>query len=178
MNGKLTMGSLFDGSGGFPLSALIAGIRPVWASEIEPFPIRVTTKRLPMIKHLGSITDINGGEIEPVDIITMGSPCQDLSIAGKREGLIEGKRSSLFFEALRVIREMREKTNGEKPRYVIWENVTGALNSSKGEDFRAVIEGIARIKYPEVSIPRSEKWTGSGLILEDEIGRASCRERV
>ena len=149
-----------------------AGIRPVWASEIEPFPIRVTTKRLPMIKHLGSITDINGGEIEPVDIITMGSPCQDLSIAGKREGLIEGKRSSLFFEALRVIREMREKTNGEKPRYVIWENVTGALNSSKGEDFRAVIEGIARIKYPEVSIPRSEKWTGSGLILEDDFSLA------
>lgn len=169
MNDKLTLGSLFDGSGGFPLSALIAGIEPIWASEIEPFPIRVTTKRLPNMKHLGSITEIDGGEIEPVGIISMGLPCQDLSIAGKREGLIEGKRSSLFFEALRIIREMREKTNGEKPRYIVWENVTGALNSSKGEDFRAVIEGIARIKSPEVSIPFSEKWTGSGLIVEDDF---------
>lgn len=172
MNEKLTLGSLFDGSGGFPLSALIAGITPLWASEIEPFPIRVTTKRLPKMKHLGSITEINGGEIEPVDIISMGSPCQDLSIAGKREGLIEGKRSSLFFEALRIIKEMREKTNGEKPRYIIWENVTGALNSSKGEDFRAVIEGIARIKYHEVSIPIAEKWTGGGLIMEDDFSLA------
>ena len=172
MEERLTMGSLFDGSGGFPLSALIAGIEPKWASEIEPFPIRVTTKRFPTMRHLGSINEINGGEIEPVDIITMGSPCQDVSIAGKREGLVEGKRSSLFFEALRIIREMREKTNGEKPRYIVWENVTGALNSSKGKDFRAVIEGIARIKYPEVSIPECEKWTGSGLIMENDFSLA------
>lgn len=113
------------------MASLISGIKPIWASEIEPFPIRVTTRRLPMVRHIGSITDISGYDIEPVDIITMGSPCQDLSIAGKREGLIEGKRSSLFFEAMRIIREMRESTNGEKPRYIIWENVTGALSSGK-----------------------------------------------
>ena len=172
MEERLTMGSLFDGSGGFPLSALIAGIEPIWASEIEPFPIRVTTKRFPTMRHLGSITEIDGGEIEAVDVISMGSPCQDLSIAGKREGLVEGKRSSLFFEALRIIHQMREKTNGEKPRYIVWENVTGALNSSKGKDFRAVIEGITRIKYPEVSIPECEKWTGSGLIMKNDFSLA------
>ena len=172
MEERLTMGSLFDGSGGFPLSALIAGIEPIWASEIEPFPIRVTTKRFPTMRHLGSITEIDGGEIEAVDVISMGSPCQDLSIAGKREGLVEGKRSSLFFEALRIIHQMKEKTNGEKPRYIVWENVTGALNSSKGKDFRAVIEGITRIKYPEVSIPECEKWTGSGLIMKNDFSLA------
>ena len=172
MEERLTMGSLFDGSGGFPLSALIAGIEPIWASEIEPFPIQVTTKRFPTMRHLGSITEIDGGEIEAVDVISMSSPCQDLSIAGKREGLVEGKRSSLFFEALRIIHQMREKKNGEKPRYIVWENVTGALNSSKGKDFRAVIEGITRIKYPEVSIPECEKWTGSGLIMENDFSLA------
>ena len=103
MKERLTMGSLFDGSGGFPLSALIAGIEPIWASEIEPFPIRVTTKRFPTMRHLGSITEIDGGEIEPVDVISMGSPCQDLSIAGKREGLVEGKRSSLFLDRKSVV---------------------------------------------------------------------------
>ena len=76
-NKTLTLGSLFDGSGGFPLGGLLAGVTPVWASEIEPFPIRVTTKRLPFIKHYGDITAMDGGKIEPVDIITFGSPCQD-----------------------------------------------------------------------------------------------------
>ena len=83
----LTLGSLFDGSGGFPLGGLLSGITPVWASEIEPFPIRVTTKRLPQMKHYGDVSLMDGGEVEPVDIITFGSPCQDMSIAGKREGL-------------------------------------------------------------------------------------------
>ena len=77
MNKPLTLGSLFDGSGGFPLGGLLAGITPVWASEIEPFPIRVTTKRLPFMKHYWNISAMDGGEIEPVDIITFGSPCQD-----------------------------------------------------------------------------------------------------
>lgn len=112
---SLTLGSLFDGSGGFPLGGLMCGIKPIWASEIEPFAIRVTTKRLPFIKHLGDINTIDGSKIEPVDIITFGSPCQDVSIAGKREGL-DGKRSSLFYEAIRVIKEMRRKTNGKCPR--------------------------------------------------------------
>ena len=83
---NLTLGSLFDGSGGFPLGGLISGITPVWASEIEPFPIRVTTKRLPFMKHYGDISQLDGGKIEPVDIITFGSPCTDMSVAGRRAG--------------------------------------------------------------------------------------------
>ena len=105
---NLTLGSLFDGSGGFPLGGLISGITPVWASEIEPFPIRVTTKRQPQVKNYGDISKMNGADLEPVDIITFGSPCQDMSIAGKRDGL-SGSRSSLFYEAVRIIKEMRCK---------------------------------------------------------------------
>ena len=90
---NLTLGSLFDGSGGFPLGGLISGITPVWASEIEPFPIRVTTKRLPFMKHYGDISQMDGGKIEPVDIITFGSPCQDMSVAGKRSGVYEANSS-------------------------------------------------------------------------------------
>ena len=109
---KLTLGSLFDGSGTFPLGGLMAGIQPVWSSDIEPFPIRVTTKRLPFVKHYGDIHDMDGGKIEPVDIITFGSPCQDCSLAGLRAG-IHGKRSSLFFEAIRVIKEIQISEAGK-----------------------------------------------------------------
>ena len=119
---SLTLGSLFDGSGGFPLGGLIFGITPVWASEIEPFPIRVTTKRFPFMKHYGDISQMDGGKIEPVDIICFGSPCTDMSIAGRRAGL-EGKQSVLFYEAIRIIKEMRCATNGKYPRWICWENV-------------------------------------------------------
>lgn len=95
MNRKLTLGSLFDGSGGFPLGGLICSVTPLWASEIEPFPVRVTTKRIPEMKHFGDVSKLSGAELPPVDIITFGSPCQDMSIAGKREGLC-GTRSNLF----------------------------------------------------------------------------------
>ena len=125
----LTLGSLFDGSGGFPLGGLLAGITPVWASEIEPFPIRVTTKRLPFMKHYGNISAMDGGRIEPVDIITFGSPCQDMSVAGRRDGL-DGARSSLFYEAVRIIKEMRCATDGKYPRWICWENVPGAFSSN------------------------------------------------
>lgn len=91
----LTLGSLFDGSGGFPLGGILAGIKPLWSSEIEPFPIRVTEKRLPYVKHYGDIRKLSGAELPPVDIITFGSPCQDMSIAGRRSGLC-GSRSGLF----------------------------------------------------------------------------------
>ena len=123
---RLKLGSLFDGSGGFPLGGLLAGITPVWASEIEPFPIRVTTKRLPGMRHLGDVSSINGADIEPVDIITFGSPCTDMSIAGKRAGL-EGAQSSLFYQAIRIIKEMRCATNGRYPRWICWENVPYVL---------------------------------------------------
>ena len=162
---NLTLGSLFDGSGGFPLAGMMAGITPVWASEIEPFPIRVTTKRIPQMKHYGDISKMNGAEIEPVDIITFGSPCQNLSLAGKREGLT-GEKSSMFFEAIRVIKEMRCATNGKYPRWIAWENVPGALSSSKGQDFRTVLEEICKIKDETVSVPMPEKkWTGAGEIM-------------
>ena len=162
----LTLGSLFDGIGGFPLAGICAGIRPVWASEIEPFPIRVTEKRLPEMKHYGDIHGLHGAKLEPVDMITFGSPCQDVSIAGKREGL-SGGRSGLFFEAIRVIREMREATNGEYPKWAVWENVPGALSSHNGEDFRQVLESLIRVQEPEVDVPlpADGKWLPAGEIM-------------
>ena len=171
MNKELRLGSLFDGSGGFPLAAIFCGIKPMWASEVEPFPIRVTQKNLPQVKHLGDIKDIDGSEIEPVDIISFGSPCQDLSIAGKRAGL-EGKKSNLFYEAIRVIKEMRCKSNGKYPRYLLWENVPGAFSSNKGEDFRCVLEEITRIKDSTVKLTRPKKWEKAGEILGDNFSLA------
>ena len=171
MNKELRLGSLFDGSGGFPLAAIICGIKPIWASEVEPFPIRVTQKKLPQVKHLGDIKDIDGSGIEPVDIISFGSPCQDLSIAGKRAGL-EGKKSNLFYEAIRVIKEMRCKSNGKYPRYLLWENVPGAFSSNKGEDFRCVLEEITRIKDSTVKLTRPKKWEKAGEILGDNFSLA------
>ena len=165
----LTLGSLFDGSGGFPLAGILAGVEPVWASEIEPFAIRVTTKRLPKMRHYGDVSGISGADLEPVDIITFGSPCQDLSIAGKRSGL-DGSRSGLFFEAVRIVKEMREKTHGEKPRFIVWENVPGAFSSNKGEDFKAVLEEVIRIKEPEAPpLPPPEKgrWPYADCYLGD-----------
>lgn len=161
----LTLGSLFDGSGGFPLAAKLAGIRPVWASEIEPFPIRVTTKRIPEMIHVGSITEIHGDELPPVDIITFGSPCQNLSMAGNRDGL-NGQKSSLFFEAIRIIKEMREKTNGKHPRFILWENVAGAFSSNNGKDFREVLQQIFNITEDNnTAIPQSETWNNAGAVL-------------
>lgn len=152
----LTLGSLFDGSGGFPLAGILAGVTPLWASEIEPFAVRVTTARLPQMQHYGDVSAISGADLPPVDIITFGSPCQDMSIAGKRSGL-DGSRSSLFYEAIRIVKEMREKTNGEKPRFICWENVPGAFSSNKGEDFRAVLEAVIGIKEPTAQVPAPGK---------------------
>ena len=167
----LTLGSLFDGSGGFPLGSLLSGITPVWASEIEPFPIRVTTKRLPFMKHYGDVSRMDGGKIEPVDIITFGSPCQDMSIAGRREGL-DGSRSSLFYEAVRIVKEMRCATDGRYPRYIVWENVPGAFSSNKGADFQSVLEEICSVKGYEIHTPRPEKWTTAGEIVADNFSLA------
>lgn len=168
---SLTLGSLFDGSGGFPLGGVIAGIIPKWAAEIEPFPIRVTSVRFPNMTHLGNISEVSGSEIEPVDIITFGSPCQDMSVAGKREGL-GGNRSSLFYEAIRIIKEMREATNGKYPRYIVWENVPGAFSSNKGEDFRAVLTEICKVKEECVSVPKPAKWENAGRIMGEDFSIA------
>nr|DAM82035.1 MAG TPA: Cytosine specific methyltransferase [Caudoviricetes sp.] len=168
-NTTLALGSLFDGSGGFPLGGLLCGITPVWASEIEPFPIRVTTKRLPFMKHYGDISQMDGGKIEPVDIITFGSPCTDMSIAGRRAGL-DGKQSVLFYQAIRIIQEMRDATHGKYPRYIVWENVPGALSSNHGEDFKAVLEAVIGIKEPGTQVPMPEKnlWPYADLYLGEQ----------
>ena len=170
-NKPLTLGSLFDGSGGFPLGGLLSGITPVWASEVEPFPIRVTTKRMPWLKHYGNVSKMDGGKTEPVDIITFGSPCQDMSIAGRREGL-DGSRSSLFYEAVRIVKEMRCATNGKYPRYIVWENVPGAFSSNKGADFRSVLEEICSVKGYEIHTPRPERWPKAGEIVADDFSLA------
>lgn len=168
-NKQLTLGSLFDGSGGFPLGGLLTEqITPLWSSEIEPFAIRVTTKRLPQVKHYGDVSAISGADLPPVDIITFGSPCQDMSIAGKRDGL-DGSRSSLFYEAIRIVKEMRCKTNGEKPRFIVWENVPGAFSSNKGQDFKAVLEAVIGVKEPSASVPAPEKkgWPDADYYVGD-----------
>lgn len=171
MNKPLTLGSLFDGSGTFPMMAMLSGIVPVWKSEIEPFPIAVTEKRLPFVKHLGDINSINGAEIDSVDIITFGSPCTDLSVAGKRQGL-NAERSGLFYQAIRIIKEMRGATNGKYPRFAVWENVTGAFSSNGGEDFRCVLEEFCKIKDADLSVPKPEKWTKAGEIMGEKFSVA------
>ena len=160
----MKLGSLFDGSGGFPLAGSLCGIEPVWAAEVEPYPIAVTMSRFPRMKHLGDVTKVNGADIEPVDIITFGSPCQDLSVAGKRAGLKhesngddETTRSGLFMEAIRIIKEMRGATNGVYPRFAVWENVPGAFSSNKGEDFRTVLEELIKIVEPTAVMPAVPK---------------------
>ena len=164
----LTLGSLFDGSGGFPLAGILAGVTPLWASEIEPFAVRVTTKRLPQMKHYGDVSQMRGADLPPVDIITFGSPCQDMSIAGRRDGL-DGSRSSLFYEAIRIVKEMREKTNGEKPRFIVWENVPGAFSSNKGQDFKAVLEAVIGVKEPAAQVPAPDKrgWPNADYYVGD-----------
>ena len=174
---QLTLGSLFSGSGGFEYAGALAGIKPVFNCEVEPFAIRVTTKRMPDVKHYGDITALNGAELPPVDVITGGFPCQSVSIAGKREGVQHvdhggetTTRSGLFYEAVRIIKEMREKTNGEKPRFFVVENVPGLFSSKGGEDFKAVLEEIIRIKEPEappVPPPEKGKWPYADCCLGD-----------
>lgn len=170
-----TMASLFDGSGGFPLSAALCGGRPVWASEIEPYPMEVTKARIPFMTHYGDVTAIDGAEVPPVDLITFGSPCQDLSTAGKGAGLA-GERSGLFLQAIRIIKEMRQHelelhpdvpVSRRKCRFALWENVPGAFQSNKGSDFREVLTQLAKIADERADIPMPEdgKWHYSGCIM-------------
>ena len=172
----MKLGSLFDGSGGFPLAGSLCGIWPAWASEIEPYPLRVTAARFPQMKQLGDVTKVNGAEIEKVDIITFGSPCQDLSVAGMQKGIHEGERSSLFFEAVRIIKEMRndERAAGRtgkhvRPRFSVWENVPGAFSSNKGRDFQAVLQTLCEVCDANASVPMPEKgkWSKAGCIVGD-----------
>lgn len=172
----MKMLSLFSGLGGFELAGSQFGIEPVAASEIDPFCVRVTQERFPNMKHLGSVTEINGADIEPVDIVCFGSPCQDLSVAGAQKGIHEGDRSNLFFEAIRIIKEMREndeRVNGRtgidvRPRWIVFENVPGAFNSNHGEDFRAILEAFCNIRDETAYVPRPagrKKWSFAGCIV-------------
>ena len=167
---QITLGSLFDGIGGFPYAGSFFGIKPLWASEIMPQAISVTKRRFPEMEHVGDITALNGAKLPPVDIITFGSPCQGLSLAGRRLGLAD-ERSGLFAEAIRIIDEMRTATNGQYPRYAIWENVPGAISSSSGLDFQAVLEAFAKTEVP---IPRSGKWANAGMVRSDGVDLAWC----
>ena len=168
---QLTLGSLFDGIGGFPYAASFYGIMPLWASEIVPECVSVTKKHFPDMEHFGDITKLHGGKLPPVDIITFGSPCQDLSVAsGKRLGLA-GERSGLFLEAIRIIREMQEATNGEYPKFALWENVPGALSSSSRRDFKAVLEAFAETEVP---MPGSGRWANAGMVRGRGVDLAWC----
>lgn len=168
---ELTLGSLFDGLGGWQLAALHNGVRPVWSSEIEAFPMAVTKKHFPDTLQLGDITKLDGATLPPVDIICAGSPCQDLSVAGKRKGL-EGERSGLFRKAIDIVFSMREATNGEYPKFFIWENVPGAFSSNKGADFQAVLEEITKSKIP---MPAGGRWATAGMVRS---GRCDIAWRV
>ena len=156
---QLTLGSLFDGIGGFPYAASFYGIRSLWASEIVPECVAVTRRHFPDMAHLGDITQLHGGMIPPVDILTFGSPCQGLSLAGRRLGLAD-ERSGLFMEAIRIIREMQEATHGKYPQFAIFENVPGALSSNGRRDYQAVLEAFTGAKVP---MPRSGRWANAGM---------------
>ena len=168
--GEITLGSLFDGIGGFPYAASFYGIRTLWASEVMPDCVSVTRRHFPEMGHVGDITLLHGGRLPPVDIITFGSPCQGLSLAGKRLGLAD-IRSGLFLEAVRVIYEMREATDGKYPKFALWENVPGALYSAGGRDFKAVLETLTE---GEVPMPRSGKWANAGMVRGRGTDHAWC----
>lgn len=164
----LTLGSLFDGIGGWLIAAKKNGIIPIWSSEIDEFAIKVSKAHFPDVEQLGNITKLNGGEIPPVDIICAGSPCQDLSVAGRRKGL-NGERSNLFYEAVRITREMKERTNGNYPTYFVWENVTGAFSSNHGRDFQSVLSAITQGDIP---MPKSGRWAKAGMVRSEGVGIA------
>lgn len=156
----LTLGSLFDGIGVFPLAARRQGITPLWASEIEKAPISITRRHFPDMEHLGDITKLDGGKIPPVHIVTFGSPCQNLSQIGNRAGL-SGEKSGLFYQAIRIIQEMRDATNHQFPVIAVWENVMGALSSGNRLDFRAVLSSFTG---SEVPMPDSGRWANAGMV--------------
>jgi DNA (cytosine-5)-methyltransferase 1 len=146
----LTHGSLFSGVGGFDMGADNAGLVTKWQCEIDKKPRSVLKKHWPDIKQYEDVKDVKGNEIEPVDVISFGSPCQDLSVAGKRKGLT-GERSGLFHQAIRIAKEMQDATEGQYPRFIIWENVRGALSSNEGKDFEKVIEEMASLGAVDIS---------------------------
>lgn len=170
---NLTLGSLFDGIGGFPLCAALSGITPIWAAEVDAACVALTKQCFPDMLHYGDVSKINGADLPPVDIITFGSPCQDLSVAGKQTGIkntaandAETTRSGLFIDAIRIVYEMREATNGKYPKHIVWENVPGAFTSNHGRDFQIVLEEITKARIP---IPGSGRWANAGMVRGNGI---------
>ncbi|ANU53524.1 DNA cytosine methyltransferase [Acutalibacter muris] len=167
---QFTLASLFDGIGGFPYAASFYNITSLWASEIVPACVSVTRKHFPNMAHAGDVTQLHGGKLPPVDIVTFGSPCQGLSMAGQRRGLAD-ERSGLFMEAIRIIDEMREATHGEYPRFALFENVPGALSSAGGRDFAAVLQAFTMGKIP---MPYSGRWANAGMVRGGGVDLAWC----
>lgn len=167
---QYTLASLFDGIGGFPYAASFYNITSLWASEIVPACVSVTRKHFPDMAHAGDITQLHGGKLPPVDIVTFGSPCQGLSLAGQRRGLAD-ERSGLFMEAIRIIDEMREATHGEYPRFALFENVPGALSSAGGRDFAAVLQSFTKAEIP---MPYSGRWANAGMVRGGGVDLAWC----
>jgi len=185
---EITHGNLFSGSGTWELAAQLFGIKTFWEAEIEPFPVALEAKRFPDAMQLGDVSKIKGAEIPVVDIMTNSSPCTNLSVAGKREGL-EGSESSLFYHAVRICKEMRgadaerrlqsgwsNESVRLRPRFWCWENVPGALLSSgqglpQGFDFKAVLESIVEIvqeKHSDIPIPPGG-WHNAGILDGDDF---------
>ena len=162
----MKLGSLFAGSGSFELSGLLCGIEPVWNAEIEPFPCRVLKQRFPDVPNLGNVQNIHGDQIQPVDIICGGWPCVGISIAGERKGLAD-ERSGLFYDMIRIVREMRQATGGKYPRYILWENVPNIFKVNKGDDFYNVVQECIHLADPDVSVPRPSKWLKAGGVAGD-----------
>lgn len=168
MREVITLGSLFDGIGGFPLCAVLSGIEPIWAAEVDASCVALTKQRFPGMRHYGDVSKINGADLPPVDIITFGSPCQDLSKAGKQKGIknknmgdSETTQSGLFIEAIRIVYEMRKATHGRYPTFIVWENVPGAFSSNHGHDFQTVLQEITKTYIP---MPASGKWASAGMV--------------
>ena len=167
---QYTLASLFDGIGGFPYAASFYNITSLWASEIVPACVSVTKRHFPDMAHAGDVTQLHGGKLPPVDIVTFGSPCQGLSMAGQRRGLAD-ERSGLFMEAIRIIDEMREATHGEYPRFALFENVPGALSSAGGRDFAAVLQSFTKAEIP---MPYSGRWANAGMVRGGGVDLAWC----
>lgn len=156
----ITLGSLFDGIGVFPLAASRHGIAPVWASEIVPDAISITKRHFPEMVHLGDITKLDGRKIPAVHVITFGSPCQNMSSIGPRDGLT-GAKSSLFYQAIRIIEEMRDTSGNRFPAIAVWENVVGAMQQNLKADYLAVLRSFAGAEIP---MPDSGHWSDAGVV--------------
>lgn len=163
-----TFGSIFSGAGGFDIGLELANWECMWQVEWDKDCQKVLQKNWPETLKYSDVTDVDGADLIPVDAISFGSPCQDLSLAGTRKGF-GGDRSSMFFEATRVIQEMRNATGNQFPQWIIWENVVGALSSRGGDDFEAVLTEMVKLGANHV------EW---GVLNAEHYGVPQHRRRI